>query len=37
VQAKQVAYHDRDRFLGDPRFGDVPIDKLISYVRQYLS
>jgi gamma-glutamyltranspeptidase len=30
VQAKQVAYHDRDRFLSDPRFGDVPIDRLIS-------
>ena len=30
VQAKQVAYHDRDRFLGDPRFGDVPIERLIS-------
>jgi len=30
VQAKQVAYHDRDRFLGDPRFSDVPIDRLIS-------
>ncbi len=30
VQAKQLAYHDRDRYLGDPRFGDVPIDRLIS-------
>jgi gamma-glutamyltranspeptidase len=30
VQAKQVAYHDRDHFLADPAFVDVPIDRLIS-------
>ena len=30
VQAKQLAYHDRDRHLGDPRFADVPIERLIS-------
>ncbi|WP_416898855.1 MAG: gamma-glutamyltransferase [Minwuia sp.] len=30
VQAKQLAYHDRDRYLGDPRFGDVPVGRLIS-------
>jgi gamma-glutamyltranspeptidase len=30
VQAKQVAYHDRDRWIGDPRFSDVPMDRLIS-------
>ncbi|MEO7851457.1 MAG: gamma-glutamyltransferase [Rubrivivax sp.] len=30
VQAKQVAYHDRDRFLGDPVFVDVPMAQLIS-------
>jgi gamma-glutamyltranspeptidase/glutathione hydrolase len=30
VQAKQVAYNDRDRFLGDPRFTKVPMEKLIS-------
>jgi gamma-glutamyltranspeptidase/glutathione hydrolase len=30
VQAKQVAYNDRDRFLGDPRFGPVPTDMLMS-------
>jgi len=30
VQAKQVAYHDRDRHLADPEFGEVPIDRLIS-------
>ena len=30
VQAKQVAYHDRDRHLGDPRFVDVPMERLIS-------
>ena len=30
VQAKQIAYHDRDRHLADPWFCDVPIDRLIS-------
>ena len=30
VQAKQIAYHDRDGLLADPRFVDVPIAKLIS-------
>ena len=30
VQAKQIAYHDRDRYLADPRFGEVPVEKLIS-------
>jgi gamma-glutamyltranspeptidase/glutathione hydrolase len=33
VQAKQIAYHDRDRHLADPRFADVPMDRLIS--KQY--
>jgi gamma-glutamyltranspeptidase/glutathione hydrolase len=27
VQAKQIAYHDRDRFLADPRFVEVPIER----------
>jgi gamma-glutamyltranspeptidase/glutathione hydrolase len=30
IQAKQIAYHDRDRYLGDPRFAEVPIERLIS-------
>ena len=30
VQAKQIAYHDRDRHLADPMFANVPIDRLIS-------
>ena len=30
VQAKQLAYHDRDQHIGDPRFADVPIERLIS-------
>src|SRR4051812_9579714 len=30
VQAKQIAYHDRDRWLGDPRFCRIPMDRLLS-------
>ncbi len=30
VQAKQVAYHDRDQHLADPLFADVPVERLIS-------
>jgi gamma-glutamyltranspeptidase/glutathione hydrolase len=30
VQAKQIAYHDRDRLLADPQFQPVPADKLVS-------
>jgi gamma-glutamyltranspeptidase/glutathione hydrolase len=30
VQAKQISYHDRDRWLGDPAFADVPMGLLLS-------
>ena len=30
VQAKQIAYHDRDRHLADPLFAKVPAERLIS-------
>ena len=30
VQAKRLAYADLERYNGDPRFVDVPVDKLIS-------
>ena len=30
VQAKQIAYHDRDRHLGDPHFAHVPMERLIA-------
>ena len=30
VQAKQISYHDRDRWLGDPSFTNVPMDTLLS-------
>ena len=30
IQAKQIAFHDRDRFLADPRFVDVPVSRLLS-------
>lgn len=30
VQAKQIAYHDRDRVLADPAFAQVPVERLIS-------
>jgi gamma-glutamyltranspeptidase len=30
VQAKQIAYHDRDRLLADPEFQAVPVERLIS-------
>ena len=30
VQAKQIAYHDRDQHLADPLYSQVPMDMLIS-------
>jgi len=30
VQAKQIAYHDRDHVLADPAFAEVPVERLIS-------
>jgi gamma-glutamyltranspeptidase/glutathione hydrolase len=30
VQAKQIAFHDRDRFLADPDFAPVPVERLLS-------
>lgn len=30
VQAKQISYHDRDRWLADPRFVEVPTGRLLS-------
>jgi len=30
VQAKQIAYHDRDRLLADPALAAVPVETLIS-------
>ena len=30
IQAKQLSYHDRDRWLADPKFADVPIEHLLS-------
>src|SRR5262245_33926141 len=30
VQAKQIAYHDRDRLLADPEFQPIPVENLVS-------
>jgi gamma-glutamyltranspeptidase/glutathione hydrolase len=33
IEAKKVAFSDRDRFVADPEFQDVPVDRLLS--REY--
>jgi gamma-glutamyltranspeptidase/glutathione hydrolase len=30
VEAKKLAFADRDRYVSDPEFGDIPVEKLIS-------
>ena len=30
VQAKQIAFHDRDRYVADPAFAPVPVERLLS-------
>ena len=30
VQAKQIAFHDRDRLVADPVFAPVPVERLLS-------
>jgi gamma-glutamyltranspeptidase/glutathione hydrolase len=30
VQAKQIAFHDRDRLVADPAFAPVPVERLLS-------
>src|SRR5205085_10397681 len=30
VQAKMIAYHDRDRVIADPDFAEVPTERLLS-------
>ena len=30
VQAKQIAFNDRDRLLADPAFAEVPVERLLS-------
>jgi gamma-glutamyltranspeptidase len=30
VQAKMIAFHDRDRFIADPEFVKVPVERLLS-------
>jgi gamma-glutamyltranspeptidase len=30
IQAKQLAFHDRDRLLGDPKYQHGPVERLVS-------
>lgn len=30
IEAKRLAYHDRDRYLADPEFSEIPVEQLLS-------